>query len=111
MIRAGGWVQFKFIRACGSRCTHLVHLHQSWENLRRNPAVKRQIIFSYFQSRLKGQNEAAQDAFTPNLFGAVQTNSGGLYDNRCVSAYYERNSSTFLKILSFAFLQRVRGVD
>lgn len=55
---------FKFIQACGSRCTHLVHLHQSWENPRRNPAVKGQMIFSHFHS-------------TPNLFGAVQTNSGG----------------------------------
>lgn len=34
------WFQLKFIQACGSHCTHLVHLHQSWANLHHNPAAK-----------------------------------------------------------------------
>lgn len=33
-----GRVQFKFIQACGSHCTHPVHLQRSWANLHHNPA-------------------------------------------------------------------------
>lgn len=39
----------KFTQACGSHCTHLAHLHQSWESLHpHSQAVKRQIIFHQF---------------------------------------------------------------
>lgn len=35
-----GRLQFKFIQACGSRCTHLGHLRRSWANPHHSPAAK-----------------------------------------------------------------------